>query len=747
MSWMQKLNETYKNCESMIGTGANENEVPLLPICHTTQKAQIEIVINANGNFRRARVIPKDEARTIIPCTESSGGRTSGTTPHPLCDKLQYIAGDYKTSGGDKKQCFQLSSSKYTKEDLEPKYFAEECQKFSNLFITDFLSEHHKSNPLDIFNELIKLPSLIGLIDKNKKLSSKEMGKANSETILLNKYKLIDLFPKTLAKTVTFIYLLDRWCKSDFSHPKAMSVLKYVAKANVIKDLIDNQILFLDKKGKLLLKRVREKENKNSFDIFDLLPGRVNKNGKIENWQADAFVRWEVESPIEMETKVWEDKTLWHSWARYYSTTKKEKTLCYVTGEEDFATDQHPAKLRNDGDKAKLISSNDMSGFTFRGRFLTANQACNVGFETTQKAHFALRWLISRQGYRKDGQAIVAWATSGAVIPKPTDDPFSILFDGLRSDEPSSAATAQELAIKLKNRIAGYGKELGKTTGVVVMGLDSATPGRMSIAFYRELTGSDFLERVNNWHSTCQWIHNYRSIEIKDDHGKKKKKYISFVGAPAPSDIAEAAYATNNNGKFQVDERLRKSTVERLLPCVMGEQQLPKDIVESAVRRASNRVGLEEWQWNKTLSIACALFRKYHIEKEYGMALDPNRKTRDYLYGRLLAIADRLEGHALYKAKEKRDTNAARYMQQFADRPNKTWRQIYLSLSPYMARLGGASYYKSLIDEIMCKFDPIEDFNSDKPLSGEFLLGYHCQRADIWKKKEGEEESLEQQED
>lgn len=116
------------------------------------------------------------------------------------------------------------------------------------------------------------------------------------------------------------------------------------------------------------------------------------------------------------------------------------------------------------------------------------------------------------------------------------------------------------------------------------------------------------------------------------------------------------------------------------------------------------------------------------------MALDPNRKTRDYLYGRLLAIADRLEEHALYKAGEKRDTNAARYMQQFAERPNRTWRQIYLSLSSYMARLGGAKYYKDMIDEVMNKFDPIEEFTSDKPLSGEFLLGYHCQRQALWLK-------------
>ena len=92
------------------------------------------------------------------------------------------------------------------------------------------------------------------------------------------------------------------------------------------------------------------------------------------------------------------------------------------------------------------------------------------------------------------------------------------------------------------------------------------------------------------------------------------------------------------------------------------------------------------------------------------------------------------------KAKEKRDTNAARFMQLFAKHPFKTWKQIELALTPYKARLGGAHFYMKLIDGVMCKFSP-EDFNSDKALTGEFLLGYHCQRADLW--KEGAEEAEE----
>jgi CRISPR-associated protein Csd1 len=624
MSWIQKLYDTYNNCEGMIGAGADDNSVPLLPICHTTQKAQLEIVLDHESKFIRARLIPKNEARTIIPCTENSGGRTSGECPHPLCDKLQYIAKDYKEYGGNKDSYFQS--------------YIEQLSKW-----VDF--------------------------DKNKK--------------------------------VKIIY-------------------DYVMKGCLLADLIQHKILFVDRDFKLLKQREGKKENKDILDIFDLLPGRINKKGEIENWQADAFVRWSVEIPNDFHTSVWNDQEVWISWIHYYSQTKKSKSLCYVTGEEEFAADQHPAKLRSDGDKAKIISSNDLSGFTFRGRFLSAEQVANIGFVVTQKAHSALRWLIDRQGYRgKDGQAIVAWATSGAEIPQPTDDPLKILgFDELPSDQSSMVATAQEIALKLKTKIKGYNKELGDTTSVVVIGLDSVTPGRMSITFYKELTGSDFLERLDKWHEKGSWIHRY-------GYDKETKRHFTFVGAPAPVDIAFAAYG------LKADDRLIKATVARLIQCIIDGKPIPRDIVESAVKRACKPIVMEEWEWNKTLSIACSLYKKYSKE-DFNMNLDENRTTRDYLYGRLLAIADRLEGQALYKAKEKRETNAARYMQLFAEHPFKTWRQIELALSPYKARLRGAHYFTKLIDEVMCKF-AVEDFNSDKALSGEFLLSYHCQRAELWK--------------
>ena len=114
------------------------------------------------------------------------------------------------------------------------------------------------------------------------------------------------------------------------------------------------------------------------------------------------------------------------------------------------------------------------------------------------------------------------------------------------------------------------------------------------------------------------------------------------------------------------------------------------------------------------------------------MALETERTTRDYLYGRLLALAEHIEKAALTGSEKNRDTSATKLMQRFAERPASTWRTIELALTPYKSRLrsskGGLMHnFDALHDQIVCAFQG-NDFINDSPLSGEFLLGYHCQR-------------------
>ena len=103
MSWIEKLYRTYENNRKHI---ANPKDViPLLPLFHSTQNAQVHVVLGAEGNFLRATVVPKEDAQTIIPATEDSAGRAGAKmAPHALCDTLQYVAGDYLSWGGNPKK-------------------------------------------------------------------------------------------------------------------------------------------------------------------------------------------------------------------------------------------------------------------------------------------------------------------------------------------------------------------------------------------------------------------------------------------------------------------------------------------------------------------------------------------------------------------------------------------------------------------------------------------------------------------
>lgn len=549
---------------------------------------------------------------------------------------------------------------------------------------------------------------------------------------------------------------LTSWCESSFSHPKARAVLEYVRKGTVVADLVREKILHVSDVKVLL---TAWKSDLPTPEIFKYLTAKEG-----ERDQGDALIRWRVEIPEDLVPETWEDKNLREAWIAFdayqsqhqgadtasKNTTsrvkrgnvhKPQQGLCMVTGETMLLATNHPKRLRHGGDGAKLISSNDTDGYTFRGRFLGADEACSVGFEVTQKAHSALRWLIARQAFRSGDQVVVAWAVSGKSLPDPFDN--SAQMFGLESREEDAAPAyqgdaGQAFGVRLKRYIAGYRARLGSTDAIVVMALDSATPGRMAITYYRELTGSEFLERIQLWHESCAWHQNFG-------------KNLKFVGVPSPRDITEAAYGRQVEGKS--GEKLRKATVERLLPCIIDGRPIPRDIVEATVRRAVNRSGLKKGEWEKNLGIACALFRGHYKQRSYEMALELDRTSRDYLFGRLLAVAERIEDMALYLAKENRGTSAAKLMQRFADHPYSTWRTIELSLVPYKTRLrtrspGFLVNMEKLLDGIICTFRG-QDFMSEARLSGEFLLGYHCQRQALWPKSESTtaEESTETQTD
>ena len=650
MSWMQKLYRTY---ESILEQGVTDDTEPLTPVGHTIQNAHIVIVIDGQGNFQTARVMPPKTA-ILLPATESSENRTSGEAPHPLADKIQYVAKDYADYGGEKKAYFD-----------------------------------------------------------------------------------------------GYLKQLTAWCESPFAHPKVQAVLNYVAKGRVVADLVESGIFQLDSGNKVLNKWEAEGD---APSIFSVLP---KTKGKIEF--GSALVCWQVEIAGDVHSQTWTDKTIQQSWADYVASEKAEKGFCLVQGKEAVISTMHPAKLRHTGDKAKLISSNDTAGYTFRGRFATAEEAASVSADVSTKAHSALRWLISRQGIRNGDQVTVAWAISGKTVPSPMKDISTELnwadMDNwdISAVENPDEITSQRLpensevsldwsvnigraaAQIIKKKLHGYQAELKEHEQISLIMLDSATPGRMALTYYQEFLPANYFANLDAWIDDFSWYQRY-SIEVPNGKKTDKRTQWRFV-PPSPYSIAEAVYGKS------LSDTLKKQLYARLLLVIAGGTSvpIPEDLVRRSFQAACNPNGCENWEWQRNIGVACALYKGWRARhhdlsqrRTYPMSLDTQNRSRDYLYGRLLAVAENTESYALYLAGEKRATTAERYMQRFAEHPFATWRNIELALKPYQERLrnNGKDTGAQAIGEIMELF-ATDDFTCDDKLSGEFLLGYHCQKMEI----------------
>ncbi len=500
-------------------------------------------------------------------------------------------------------------------------------------------------------------------------------------------------------------------------------VYKYTSKETLAQDLISEGILILNSEG------------------------YIDENVKMHNTEQCKFlIRFAVEMDGRLY-KLWEDDYFISDYTQYYLGTLPHgsEEFCYATGKPGYMAELHGKNIRYAGDGAKLISSNDTSNYTYRGLFNTPDKAVRISYEASEKAHSALRWLIRNQGYIRNGYTVVAWTAGTDKIIQPmtdTKDLFDAILDG--SFDFDSLDSAEDFAIELKKALSGYMHSLDSSKTINIMALDAATPGRMSILYYGEKQVDDYLESIEKWHHEAAWNHLYKRKK-EEINGKTINKAYRFIGAPAPIDIILCAFGTEQGGILKIGERDKfvNQQLGRLLPCITEGAKLPVDFMKGAFRNAISPQSRKE-SWQMCLTVACSLIRKYYIDRkgvEYVMALNNNLDDRSYLYGRLLAIADKLESDALIKKGINRETTAMRYMEALSKRPYRTWKNIEISLQPYWRMLESKAviYYKKILNEVMDLFK-LEDFKNNHQLEPLYLLGYHCQSSAFYKSSLKKEE-------
>ncbi len=216
MSWIQELIRTYDDFQDEAGM-ANETDNTLLePVGHMIAAAHIEMCIKKRSSgdtvLVTARALEKpngkkedgqeaeNEMLTLIPCTPQSASRTAGLAPHPLEDKLEYIARDYGEYGDGKKGKNFEAYEMYI-EQLKDWVESPEGQEIPELqTIYEYLRDH------DVIAELAKERVLV---IQDGKIADKWDGAAEDKPPIFNSGTAPD-------KSLVRFTVIDEWGRQTF---------------------------------------------------------------------------------------------------------------------------------------------------------------------------------------------------------------------------------------------------------------------------------------------------------------------------------------------------------------------------------------------------------------------------------------------------------------------------------------------------------------------------------------------------
>lgn len=505
------------------------------------------------------------------------------------------------------------------------------------------------------------------------------------------------LIPTNREKNALYLAQLSEWESSEFTHPILTAVLKYVKSGTILDDLAKADIKYSDKDT----------------------------------------VRWAVIGLNDGENiYCHKNSALFEAYTAYYLSkkAKSEVALCMVTGNTVPKAEQHIKGVSSFHGNAKLISANDTTNYTFRGRFKNVSEALTVGYEASQKAHNALKWLIANQGVRENdggenvgkvgnigGRTFLCWNPNGKKVPQP-------LLPFRRSE--SQKITPSDYRNDLFLTLNGYKKEFSPADTAVIAVFDAATTGRLAVTYYSEVLISDYLERLAAWDETCCWKHNKFGIS-----------------SPSLRSIVQCAYGTERGGKLDVDDKIEKGHLQRLLRCRLDGSPIPRDIVFALFKNTMRPSGYDK-TYGKLQFTACAVIRKYYIDyfkEEYKMALERDRKDISYQYGRLLAILDKAERDT-YESGEERETNAGRLQTAFCTHPLYSSKQLIEQVkTAYYPRLRPSSriFYDNLIGEVMEMISAMPESQWNAPLKETYVLGYYLQKNELYSKKDKNENTEE----
>ena len=516
---------------------------------------------------------------------------------------------------------------------------------------------------------------------------------------------------------------LEKWCEAPEACKQVKAVFRYLSEHDLVDDLLDAKVFPADK-------------------------GAVDLDKYMK-----FVVRWSVSMDDPKEIKqTWMNPEVLSSWERYYSAYHKsnsDKVLDGISGKICDVEKLHPKAINVYGN-SKLISvaAKEDSTLNFKGeRFSDESQIVQIGYQNSQKAHNALGWLIDTQSVAISKNAlpyetsdekpkyIVCWS------PTYTEEKNDELSGLLGVHVTGSDHVDNSYDHKLRRILFGLKEDTAVKERIVLLMTDRSGDGRFSPVMYRSMYAAEFLVKIRNWYAQCIWY-------FYDMAAKKV-----CINSPTLFDIAKCAYGTERITDagvpyLDVNDAVFKDSVNTLLSIVIDGRKVPDSLIRrltvqaSEPERFAGNEGHKWWSWQEILRTACAMihYRNMMVDPKKGerdLSLDKENDNRSYLFGRLLAVVDKIENTALNRKasdgarNSHRDTNAMRLWSAYVAHPFTCYANLRNCVAPYLSSLpyGSRKYYEDETQEIIEKLAGQKNLN--RPLDPEYLIGFYMERETL----------------
>ncbi|PMC81174.1 type I-C CRISPR-associated protein Cas8c/Csd1 [Anaerococcus hydrogenalis] len=415
--------------------------------------------------------------------------------------------------------------------------------------------------------------------------------------------------------------------------------------------------------------------------------------------------------------------------------SQREKIICNISGKEDYLCTKHRPLMAT----ARLISQITANNENFYGRFKSPDETIKIGANTSQEIHLMAKYLLSSENtsvWLGDNTYLVNWFSDD--IKNETCINLNSRIYKIRNNISNTIGGE-------KNKEVGEsflkGKILFSDDSKYYVGIfDKISNGRTAAKYFKELDVSILKENLQKWQNKYFW------------YGFNKKINDEIIYTPSPYTITLVSYGVERSGKISIDnKKILRSQMQNIISCIIEGKDIGDNIVKSLEKNIKSRIKYKD-TWNTVKNTSLSILRyKWGIKDNM---LDKENLDRSYLYGRLLALYERVE-KLCFETKDKdnqvtRITNAEKYWTSFINNPVTINLRLRDAIKPYERKLAANENKKRIYFKIKNEINEVTNLIADnydyrkeenrKALSSGFIFGYEGQIQEIFTKKENKEQ-------